>query len=182
MQIKLAALGLVAAVGGGTWWATAPSGEYYAMAPTEVASRLVSAQMPGEMSDTMPGRGDLQHRVYKTGNGQVIWEFTAVDTPVATFTADLEPDGNGTRVSVEFALADNEFGEAAARDVGEAREILTGLLEIAMEEHISATLEMRPFSDDNFGREAAKYALTSSRRRGCVRRQYAESNWSRSFQ
>ena len=162
MQTKLAALGLIAVAGGGTWLATAPSSDdYYAMSPQEASSRLVSASMPGQVHDEMSANADIEQRVYRRGADEVVWEFSVARTPLATFTAALEPDGQGTRVSVEFAMADNELGDAARSDLGEAQEFLTGVLELAMQEHVAATLERRRFDEDGFGTDLAKYALTN---------------------
>ncbi len=162
MRIRLVALGLIAAAGLGAWFlAGSASGDYYAMSPQEAASRLVTAHMPGEVTDTMSGSGDLVHRVYKRGVGEVVWEFSVARTSIAIFTAALEPEGEGTRVSVDLAIAENELGEAAREDLGEGQEFLTGALEVAMNEHIAATLERRKFDEDDFGREIAKHALSN---------------------
>ena len=162
MQTKLAAIGLIAAAGGGTWLATAPaSGEYYEIGPQEAASLLVTKRMSGEVNDSLSGGGDITQRVYKRGQDEVVWEFSVAHAPVTKFVAALEPEGSGTRVSVTFAILDAELDKATASNLGEGRAFLTGLLEKAMEQHVDATLERRAFDEGEFNREMASYTLSN---------------------
>lgn len=155
MQAKLAIFGLLVAAGGGGWYFAGPGGsEYYDLSPQEAASMLVTARNPATKN---PGNGDFNWRVYKRGIDQVVWEVSLARAPVATFTANLEADGAGTLVSLDFQMADNEVANAAASDLGDSREFLTDMAQLVMEEHIDATLERRPFSEESYATEMAKY-------------------------
>ena len=160
MQVKMIAFGLVASLGGGAWFVSAsPSGEFYPMPRHEVASRLATAPPPGGISQGYSDDdGGAAIVVSKRGISQVVWAFSAADQPLAKITADLEPDGAGTRVTVNFAMADSELAGAVSKDIGGAREMLEGIITLGMTEHVDATLERRAFDDQKVARSVAMYA------------------------
>lgn len=136
------------------------AGEYYDMDQSEVASRLATASLPGNIGNRVTESGDLSARTYKRGRSQVVWELTAAGQPFGKFTADLEPDGDGTRVMVEFDLADNRLGEAARQDLADGAEFVQEALRVGMTEHVDAMLKGRSFDDREFVKDLAAYAVT----------------------
>ena len=159
MDVKIAALGTLAAAGGGVFLIGSPErGEYYEMAPAEVASRLAAAPAPDGMSAGFSSEG-FSFRTQKYGDGQVRWHLSMLNRPLADFTAEIEPDGKGATVTVNYEFADNGLGDAAKHDLGDAEEFLGAALRLGMLEHIDSTLERRPFDPKQLQKEIAIYAM-----------------------
>ena len=159
MDVKIAALGTLAAAGGGVFLIGSPErGEYYEMAPAEVASRLAAAPAPDGMGSGFSGNG-FSFRTQKYGDGEVRWHLSMLNRPLADFTAEIEPDGKGTTVTVNYKFADNGLGDAAKHDLGDAEEFLGSALRLAMLEHIDSTLDGRPFDPQKLQKDVAVYAM-----------------------
>lgn len=160
MNVKIAALGLMSTLGGGAFLFSSPDrGEYYQMNSAEVATRLANAPLPGNMGDDLAD-GDFSFDRRKHGADQVVWEISVSGQRLADFTANLEGEDTGTRVTVDFKFADSALADAARKDLGQGKEFIEAALRLAMLEHVDSTLERRPFDDRKFARDVAGLVMS----------------------
>lgn len=148
--------GLATALGGGAFFMGSGDGEYYEIDRANAATLLVNAPMPDHFREA-DGLAEVKAR--RIGNSRVEWRVMVARAPFAPFSADLEPDGAGTRVSVAFALADNALGNAARKDLGKSASLAGEIMELALAEHVDSVMERRPFDDGRMEREIMKIAL-----------------------
>lgn len=125
-------------------------GEYYAMAPAAVESRLASVQFgDDELGEGEANKIDLVLR--SRGQTLLRWDVMVEGERMASVRANLTPDGTGTRVRTDFAFAKGDALLGLESDP-----LLKEIAEIAMAEKIDSTLDGRAFDRD---RVAAKTAL-----------------------
>lgn len=160
MGPKMMAFGAMSAtVAGGAFMLGSPDrGEYYEMAPQDVAAMLATAETTSFTGDLRED-GALSFTSHRLGDEEVVWNIAIAGEPFADFTAELEPEGKGTRVTVQFEFADNELGDAIRSDMGDADEMVGAMVRLGMLEHVDATLERRPFDSKRLDRDLAAYAI-----------------------
>jgi len=157
--MKFAALGALALLGGGVFMVGTPDrGEYYEMQPAEVARRLVAASPPSALG-SQTGTSGLSISRRTRDQSKVVWQASFIGQPIALLSAQLEPDGAGTRVAVDFDLAETRMGKAARADVGDGIDFIEAVLKIGMLEHIDSTLDGRPFDATAMQKEMAGFAI-----------------------
>lgn len=137
-------------LGGGAYVGGAfEQGEYYAMAPAAVESRLASVQFGEELG---PAEADKIRLVLRSrGPSLLRWDLMVEGEKVASVRANLSPDGAGTRVLTDFA-----FTKGDALMGLETDPLLNEVAEIAMTEKLDSTLDGRAFNRERVG---AKLAL-----------------------
>ena len=154
----LAATGMV---GGGVWYSGAlGGGEFYPVAPGEVAHELAIMQMPDEIQASLDGNDMVRLRTTRKGNEEVRWDVLLNGIPVAKFIAELEPADGGTNVSVDFELSDSSLGKAAGKDTPLSTELVQTIAEIALAEQVDSTLEKREFDRERVANAAAMWVAS----------------------
>ncbi len=159
INLKFAAFGAIAALGGGFFLIGTPDrGEYYEMSRSDVARRLVAAAPPSSLGAQAGANGlAISRRAH--GEDKIVWQASFIGQPLALLTARLEPDGSGTRVAVNFELAETRMGNATRADVGEGMDFIGAVLQLGMLEHIDSTLDDRPFDATVLQKEIAGFAV-----------------------
>lgn len=126
-------------IGGGAYVGGAfETGEYYALEPSTVESRLASLSFGEEGRDA-----DARLVLRSRGPAVVRWDLMIDGQRIADVRAHMEPAAPGTRVNVEFAFTSNSEMMGLDKDP-----FLNDIAEIAMEEKVDSTLDGRPFDED----------------------------------
>ena len=155
IMMGLAATGMV---GGGVWYSGALNGgEFYPIAPTEVAHQLALMPMPSDVEAALDADDMIRLRTTRKGNEEVRWDVLLNGVPIAKFTAELEAAEGGTNVTVDFELSDSSLGQAAGKETPLSTELVQTLAEIALAEQVDATLEKRPFDTERVANGAATW-------------------------
>jgi hypothetical protein len=138
------------------WYSGAlDGGEFYPVAPSEVAHELAIMGMPSEIEDSLDGNDMVRLKTTRRGNDEVRWDVMLNGIPIARFTADLEAAKGGTNVTVDFELSDSSLGQAAGKDTPLSTELVQTIAEIALAEQVDSTLEKREFDRERVANAAA---------------------------
>lgn len=158
IMMGLAATGMV---GGGVWYSGAlGGGEFYPVAPSDVAHELAIMDLPDEVGQALDGNDLVRLRTTRKGNEEVRWDVLLNNVPIAHFVAELEAAEGGTNVTVDFELADSDLAKAAGKETPLSTELVQTLTEIALAEQVDATLEKREFDRERVANAAATWIAT----------------------
>jgi hypothetical protein len=147
--------------GGGLWYSGAlEGGEFYPVAPAEVAHQLAVMKMPDELQSALDGNDLVRLKTMRSGNEEVRWDVILNGQPVARFVAELIPADGGTKVRVDFELSESRMGEAAGKHTPLSTPLVQAMAEIALAEQVDATLEKRPFNSERVANAAALHIAT----------------------
>lgn len=147
MKMMLGALA-VAGVGAGAYSTGAfEQGEYYEMAPQDVAAKLRSMQLPEKFAQLEGGNGDVRFRSLGATPEMARWDFTFRGEHLADITANLSPSGSGTNVAVSFEFAESPLARDMRQLAPIDNELIGQMVEIGVAEQIDATLDGRPFDE-----------------------------------
>lgn len=134
------------------------SGEYYEIAPAEVSSDLAAMRIPADFSERS---GGVAIEALSADTKQVHWALSMDGNPVADVYANLSPTGDGTRVSIDFAMREGGGAERLEKILPMGTEFFADMAELALTEQIDATLDRRPFDKDKFAGALVGYAAAN---------------------
>ena len=160
-KVKWATGMLAGLLCGACSWIAGESGEVYPLSPTEVASMLSRTDTPTSLQQQFADAEKMRVITTRRGDSQVVWRFRLEGEALANLTANLKPEGEGTRVNVNFAMADGKMAKAMIADLADGREFLEGALTAGLVEHVDATLERRKFDERMFTKRVAMLALAN---------------------
>jgi len=114
-------------------------GEYYAIAPVDVESRLAGmnfgSELGGESGDT-----SIRLALRSRGPSLLRWDLMVDGERAGEVRANLAPERAGTRVNVTFKFAEGDEMLSLEEDP-----LVNDIARIAMEEKVDSTLEGRAF-------------------------------------
>ncbi len=145
------------------------NGQVYSLPEAEVYQRLIDMEMPPELKNTIhdsPG-ADLDVEA-RPGEG-IHYTLRQNGTMALRMIARITPESaTSTRVKVDFEIGDivtleRDRPGSAAREIKalESDPIIQGVVRIALQEQVSATLEGRPYSKEKVQREAMVFVTTN---------------------
>lgn len=114
-------------------------GEYYAIAPVDVESRLAGMNFSSELGGES-GDSSIRLALRSRGPSLLRWELMVDGKRAGEVRANLAPADAGTRVNVTFKFAGGEAMMGLEDDP-----LVNDIARIAMEEKVDSTLEGRAF-------------------------------------
>ena len=152
----------VAGVGAGAYSTGAfDQGEYYEMAPQEVAAKLRGMQLPAKFAQLEGGGADVRFRSLGATPEMARWDITIQGEHLADITANLSPSGSGTNVSVSFEFAESPLAQDMRQLAPIDNEFIGQMVEIGGAEQIDSTLDGRPFDERKMAAAMASYMITN---------------------
>ena len=152
-------------------YVTAPyaNGQVYALPEAEVYQRLIEMEMPPELKNTIhesPGADlDVEARPGEGIDYTLRQNGTMVLRMIARITAE---SATSTRVKVDFEVGDivaleRDRPGSAGREIKalEGDPIIQGVVRIALQEQVSATLESRSYDKDKVRRETMVFVTSN---------------------
>lgn len=114
-------------------------GEYYAIAPVDVESRLAGMNFNSELAGES-GDSSIRLALRSRGPSLLRWDLMVDGKRAGEVRANLAPADTGTRVNVTFKFTDGEGMLGLEEDP-----LVNGIARIAMEEKVDSTLDGRAF-------------------------------------
>jgi hypothetical protein len=145
------------------------NGQVYPLPEAEVYQRLIDMEMPPELKNTIhdsPGADlDVEARPGEGIHYTLRQNGTMALRMIARITAE---SATSTRVKVDFEVGDivaleRDRPGSAAREIKalESDPIIQGVVRIALQEQVSATLEGRQYNKEKVQREAMVFVTTN---------------------
>lgn len=144
------------------------NGKVYPLAEEIVYERLADMPLPPEI-DKITQQPGVDLAIDQTAGEGVRWSLRQNGTMVLQMIARITPESAAsTRVKVDFEIGDIEAIErnrpgSAATEIKalESDPIIQGMVRIALQEQMSATLEARPYDKQKVQREAMIFAASN---------------------
>lgn len=115
-------------------------GEYYAIAPVDVESRLAGMNFGSELNGDSGGDSSIRLALRSRGPSMLRWDLMVDGKRAGEVRANLASADAGTRVNVSFQFAEGDNMMGLEEDP-----LVNDIARIAMEEKVDSTLDGRAF-------------------------------------
>jgi hypothetical protein len=115
-------------------------GEYYAIAPVDVESRLAGMNFGSELNGESGGDAAIRLALRSRGPSMLRWDLMVDGKRTGEVRANLAEADSGTRVNVTFKFAEGEGMMGLEDDP-----LVNDIARLAMEEKVDSTLDGRAF-------------------------------------
>jgi hypothetical protein len=115
-------------------------GEYYAIAPVDVETRLAGMNFGSELNGENGGDAAIRLALRSRGPSMLRWDLMVDGKRAGEVRANLDPADSGTRVNVTFKFTEGEGMMGLEEDP-----LVNGIARIAMEEKVDSALDGRAF-------------------------------------